>query len=131
MYATTEVGPCMISDMASAGTLPSMRLIPNTGAEFIPARDVKYSDVVLKQNKTGALYDFFIHDSSPSCPHPGIRNRPNGHITGDLFEEVRPGWYIFSESLSPRIRRHFKPSPGGRNDDWIRISPHTMFCDTK
>ncbi|KAF8890319.1 acetyl-CoA synthetase-like protein [Mucidula mucida] len=98
MYATTEVGPCMISDMASAGTLPSMRLIPNTGAEFIPARDVKYSDVV-----------------SPSCPHPGIRNRPNGHITGDLFEEVRPGWYIFR----------------GRNDDWIRISPHTMFCDTK
>ncbi|KAF9016263.1 acetyl-CoA synthetase-like protein [Hymenopellis radicata] len=113
MYATTEVGPCMISDMASAGTLPSMRLIPNTGVEFIPAREVKYSDVVLKRNEAGALYDFFVHESSPSCPHSAIRNRPNGHITGDLFEEVRPGWYIFR----------------GRNDDWIRIG--VWFCDTK
>ncbi|KAF9021018.1 acetyl-CoA synthetase-like protein [Hymenopellis radicata] len=119
LYATTEVGPCMISDMASARTLPSMHLIPNLGrVEFIPAKDVTYGEVVngVEQNeKTATLYDFFVHETSPSCPHPDIRNRPDGHITGDLFEEVRPGWYVFR----------------GRNDDWIRTGPgQVWFCDT-
>ena len=41
------------------------------------------------------LYDFHVLGSAKTCPHPSIRNRPDGHVTGDLFEEVKPGCYIF------------------------------------
>ncbi|KAJ7625660.1 hypothetical protein FB45DRAFT_795845, partial [Roridomyces roridus] len=44
------------------------------------------------------------------CPHPSIRNRPDGHITADLFEELKPGVYCFR----------------GRNDDWIRTGKHLI-----
>lgn len=41
------------------------------------------------------LYEFFVSADSKTCPHPSVRNRPDGHVTGDLFEEVKPGCYVF------------------------------------
>ena len=50
------------------------------------------------------LYDFLVLADSKTCPHPTLRNRPDGHVTGDLFEEVRPGHYVFRESHLLYIR---------------------------
>lgn len=47
------------------------------------------------------LYDFFVCADAKTCPHPSVRNRPDGHVTGDLFEEVKPGCFVFRTS-SPR-----------------------------
>ena len=46
------------------------------------------------------LYDFFVLADAKTCPHPSIRNRPDGHVTGDLFEEVKPGCYVFRTCLA-------------------------------
>ncbi|KAJ6575509.1 acetyl-CoA synthetase-like protein [Mycena sp. CBHHK59/15] len=118
MYATTEVALCLVSDLKNLETLPAMRVIPCVQCEFIPTKSLKTSDLDgddRKRSSGGQLYDFFIPASAPNCPHPSIRNRPDGHISGDLFEEVQKGYYAFR----------------GRNDDWIRTGPGLAFCDTK
>ncbi|KAJ7204691.1 acetyl-CoA synthetase-like protein [Mycena pura] len=107
LYATTEIALCLVSDLNDPKTLPAMRVVPGVQHEL--AGDVQ------ERMTGGKLYDFFIPDSAPNCPHPSIRNRPDGHISGDLFEEVQQGYYAFR----------------GRNDDWIRTGPSLAFCDTK
>jgi len=95
-----------------------MRVVPGVQCEFIPTKSLKTSELAGNvQDRTcgGQLYDFFIPASAPNCPHPSVRNRPDGHISGDLFEEVQKGYYAFR----------------GRNDDWIRTGPGLSFCDTK
>ena len=47
------------------------------------------------------LYDFFVETTSPTCPHSSIRNREDGHVTGDLFEEIEPGCFVFRAFRSP------------------------------
>lgn len=56
------------------------------------------------------LYEFFVSADSKTCPHPTIRNRPDGHVTGDLFEEVKPGCYVFRKWRSCG-RRTALPTP--------------------
>ncbi|TFK38520.1 acetyl-CoA synthetase-like protein [Crucibulum laeve] len=111
LYATTE------SDLSDRQSLPAMRVVKGTKCRFIPA-SLDTSDLDSnseKRSRGGRLFDFFIPDDTPNCPHPSVRNRPDGHITGDLFEEIQPGYYAFR----------------GRNDDWIRVSNNRYFCDTK
>ncbi|KAJ7480176.1 acetyl-CoA synthetase-like protein [Mycena galericulata] len=118
LYATTEIALCLVSDLNDLKTLPAMRVIPCVQCQFIPATSLKTADLAADvQDRVGGgqLYDFFIPESSPNCPHPSVRNRPDGHISGDLFEEVQKGYYAFR----------------GRNDDWIRTGPGQTFCDTK
>ncbi|KAF7339984.1 Acetyl-CoA synthetase-like protein [Mycena venus] len=118
LYATTEIALCLVSDLNDLKTLPAMRVVPGVQCEFIPTKSLKTSELAGDvQDRTcgGQLYDFFIPASAPNCPHPSIRNRPDGHISGDLFEEVQKGYYAFR----------------GRNDDWIRTGPGLSFCDTK
>ncbi|KAJ7575415.1 hypothetical protein C8J56DRAFT_1063654 [Mycena floridula] len=54
-------------------------------------------------------------NTADQCPHEWVRNRSNGYVTGDLFEEVKPGLYAYR----------------GRNDDWIKTGRDHFFCDTK
>ncbi|KAF7297287.1 Acetyl-CoA synthetase-like protein [Mycena indigotica] len=117
VYATTEIALCLVSDLDRVKMIPAMRLVPGVQCQFIPTNSLTHE---LATNAHGQLtgnqlYDFFIPESAPNCPHPSIRNRPDGHISGDLFEEVSPGYYVFR----------------GRNDDWIRTGPTCAFCDTK
>ncbi|KAJ7611711.1 acetyl-CoA synthetase-like protein [Roridomyces roridus] len=107
LYATTEAFLILISDLNERQDLPAMRLIPGVECEFIPNDN--------SEPDKGTLYDVFLPAHSSNCPHPSFRNRENGHYTGDLFEQVKPGRYIFR----------------GRNDDWIRTGPSLSFCDTK
>ncbi|KAJ6620659.1 hypothetical protein B0H10DRAFT_2163492 [Mycena sp. CBHHK59/15] len=118
MYATTETAGCLVSPLSVKGILPAMRVIEGVQCEFIPTRglDQSYLDGDAEQRaQCGQLFDLFLPAEADNCPHPSRRNRPDGHITGDLFEEVEPGFYCFR----------------GRNDDWIRTGKHLCFCDTK
>ncbi|KAG6919695.1 hypothetical protein DXG01_002641 [Tephrocybe rancida] len=75
-------------------TLPSMRLIDGMSCEFLP----RGSDGNEGQDDHGELFDFFVPAEAGNCPHSRVRNRPNGHVTGDLFEETSAGYYIFQPS---------------------------------
>ncbi|KAJ7226281.1 acetyl-CoA synthetase-like protein [Mycena rebaudengoi] len=119
MYATTEVSPILVSNLAEPTTLPGMRVVEDVDCSFIPTSSISLEDLdgdAAARAKGGILHDLFIPASCGNCPHPAVRNRPDGHVTGDLFEEVQPGYYAFR----------------GRNDDWIRTGPGCSWsCDTK
>ncbi|KAJ7709507.1 acetyl-CoA synthetase-like protein [Mycena rosella] len=119
MYATTEVSPALVSNLADRTTLPAMRVMPGVDLTFIPVSKLSVEDLdgdAAGRSKGGILYDLFIPASSRHCPHPTVMTRSDGHVTGDLFEEVQPGYYAFR----------------GRNDDWIRTGAGLVwFCDTK
>ncbi|KAF8191520.1 acetyl-CoA synthetase-like protein [Mycena galopus ATCC 62051] len=118
LYATTETAIVMVSPLAEKGILPGMRLIEGLDYKFIPSKgvDSTHLDGDSEQRvQGGQLFDLFLPAEANNCPHPSVRNRPDGHITGDLFEEVKPGLYCFR----------------GRSDDWIKTGKHLAFCDTK
>ncbi|KAJ6629584.1 acetyl-CoA synthetase-like protein [Mycena sp. CBHHK59/15] len=118
LYATTECAVCLVSPLNIEGILPAMRVIDGVQCTFIPARGLGSSDLdgdSETRSQGGQLFDLFVPPEADNCPHPSIRNRPDGHITGDLFEEIQPGFFCFR----------------GRNDDWIRTGKHLSFCDTK
>lgn len=88
----------LASKLEDLKLLPAMRVIPGSDIRFIPSGDMNVSELDLDSQKRatgGMLYDLFIPESFACCPHPTVRNRPDGHITGDLFEEVAPGYYAF------------------------------------
>ena len=78
----------MISDLGSKENY--LRPIPELGLKLVPS----HSDSGTAQSK---LYDLFVPLTALNCPHASVRNRPDGHVTGDLFEEVKPGYYVFRE----------------------------------
>jgi acyl-coenzyme A synthetase/AMP-(fatty) acid ligase len=60
------------------------------------------------------MLELVILAESEDCPHPSLRGADAHFHTGDLFQEPRPGYYVFR----------------GRNDDWIK-SENSLRCDTK
>jgi len=93
----------MVSDLHRPEMLPSMRVIPGNFCKLIPASGIKKVDldgISERKMSGGKLFDFFVPADAGNCPHLSITNRPDGHITGDLFEETAPGYYSFSE---PRL----------------------------
>jgi acyl-coenzyme A synthetase/AMP-(fatty) acid ligase len=59
-----------------------------------------------EQPQTQKLFELVVLSDSKDCPVPSLRSPEDGHFhTGDLFEEVAPGFY---ESR-------------GRADDWIKL----------
>lgn len=117
MELTSPVAICFVSDPPSKKTVPLLRLLQVTPIKLIPAHGVRQADLDVESSGKfdgGVLYDLFIPAEADNCPHPSVQNRPDGHVTGDLFEEVRSGYYAYR----------------GRSDDWIRTNLMT-FCDTK
>ncbi|KAJ6552813.1 acetyl-CoA synthetase-like protein [Mycena capillaripes] len=118
MYAQTEVSPALVSNLADRSTLPAMRVMEGACVTFVPASNISTEDLdgdAAGRSKGGIIYDMFIPASSRHCPHSTVMNRLDGHVTGDLFEEVQPGYYAFR----------------GRNDDWIHTGAGLLYCDTK
>jgi hypothetical protein len=60
------------------------------------------------------LLELVILAQSEDCPDVSLRQADGHFHTGDLFEEVTPGCYLFR----------------GRDDDWIK-SENSLRCDTK
>ncbi|KAJ7097225.1 acetyl-CoA synthetase-like protein [Mycena belliarum] len=118
IYSTTECAACLVSPLGVKGVLSAMCMLEGINCKFIPVSGMDRTDLdgdSEKRSKGGQLFDLFVPAEADNCPHPSVRNRPDGHITGDLFEEAGPGLYYFR----------------GRNDDWIRTGKHLVFCDTK
>lgn len=86
----TAAGPLMVASLDSGE--PYLRLASEVRCELRPlgADENDVSPVPSRQ-----LYEFFVSAESKTCPHPSVRNRADGHVTGDLFEEVKPGCYVF------------------------------------
>ncbi|EIM91396.1 acetyl-CoA synthetase-like protein [Stereum hirsutum FP-91666 SS1] len=118
MYASTEAAPCLIANLSDRPRRHLLRVISDVQAQFIPTSSVNDSGTREESRQGDAgrkLFDLFFSDTAPNCPHPRVRNRADGFVTGDLFEEVEPGYYVFR----------------GRNDDWIQTGRALTFCDTK
>ena len=80
----------MVSSLESGHS--HLKTISLVNSRMIP---VEEEDGGVSAPGTVHLYNFFIPADSPTCPHASIRNRPDGHVTGDLFEEVHPGCFAF------------------------------------
>ncbi len=98
-----------------------------TGAEMIlqPLDGMSYAfRPVTSQSEAGTseaeqcsvapLVELVILAESPDCPDRSFRAADGNFHTGDLFQEVKPGWYLSK----------------GRDDDWIK-SENSLRCDTK
>jgi acyl-coenzyme A synthetase/AMP-(fatty) acid ligase len=87
-----------------------LQALPGTSYRFVPIDSSE--DESVHQSNAG-LHELVILADSPDCP--GVLRHADGDFhTGDLFQEVFPGWYIFR----------------GRDDDWIK-SESSLRCDTK
>ncbi|KAF8507431.1 hypothetical protein JB92DRAFT_3121865 [Gautieria morchelliformis] len=61
------------------------------------------------------MLELVILSNSGDCPDSSFRSATDGHFhTGDLFEEVSPGCFVYK----------------GRDDDWIKCE-NAGRCDTK
>lgn len=60
------------------------------------------------------MLEFVVLADSGDCPNASLRASDGHFHTGDLFQEVSPGSYVFR----------------GRDDDWIKTET-SLRCDTK
>ena len=79
---------------------PYLRLASEVKCKLIPVGLEDGSKTSPSTESPLHLYEFFVSSESKTCPHPSVCNRPDGHVTGDLFEEVKPGCYVFRKRLS-------------------------------
>lgn len=83
-------------------------MIPGLSAELIPSADLADAD------DTGRRFlEMVVHSGNLDSPHPSLLSADGLYHTGDLFEEVEPGYYLFR----------------GRSGDWIKTLGG--FCDAK
>ncbi|KAG6879216.1 hypothetical protein C0992_004358 [Termitomyces sp. T32_za158] len=126
IYASTELSVSLVSDLRKPEKLPSMRPIQGSAIRLIPIPedDPKY-------NKK--LYDVFVPGDAPNCPHVSYRNRSDGHVSGDLFEETEPGYFAFRKFMNAFLGYPLIfADVGGRSDDWMKAGRNNMgLCDFK
>ena len=88
-----------------------LKALPDTSYRFVPIDSAQEEGV---HQSNAALYELVILADSPDCPCVALRHADGNFHTGDLFQQVLPGWYISR----------------GRDDDWIK-SETSLRCDTK
>ncbi|KAJ7125830.1 putative amp-CoA ligase [Mycena crocata] len=106
MYGTSETAPIMTSVL---GTNPSdrlLRILDGSSAKLVTHAPQDSSESL-------QLWEVVLPAGEPDSPHPSLFGNENLYHTGDLFEEVEEGLYIFR----------------GRTGDWLRMQ--IGFCDTK
>ncbi|KAH8835174.1 hypothetical protein DL96DRAFT_1666066 [Flagelloscypha sp. PMI_526] len=96
LVGSTECGPLMKSLGGRTPKAPLLAPIEGTSYEFRPVNSL----VVLAD--------------SPDCPHVSLRGTDGNFHTGDLYQEISEGVYLFR----------------GRDDDWIKTET-SLRCDTK
>jgi hypothetical protein len=91
---------------------PLLRPLQGVAYSFFPV--VSAAPPESEPQSNVQLLELVILAQSEDCPDNAFR-QDDGHFhTGDLFEEVTPGSYIFR----------------GRDDDWIK-SEKSLRCDAK
>lgn len=89
--------------MSSTLTSPYLEVLPNVQAEFIPVQTAIPGDIDGGSEYT-TLLELHILPTSPDLPIASLRSETGGWRSGDMFEQVSPGKYIFR----------------GRDDDWVK-----------
>jgi len=89
-----------------------LRPLEGVSYKFLPVEPPTPSESA--HQSTGRMLELVILAESRDCPDFYLRQADGHYHTGDLFQEVSPGHYIFC----------------GRDDDWIK-SENALRCDTK
>jgi acyl-coenzyme A synthetase/AMP-(fatty) acid ligase len=111
IFGSTEVGAMLASHDGER----FMRQLSGTKYAFRPVDSEKeLSGSGARNANNTQLRELIILRESPDCPNPALCDKDGNYCTGDLFQEVLPGQYVFR----------------GRNDDWIK-SENSLRIDTK
>jgi acyl-coenzyme A synthetase/AMP-(fatty) acid ligase len=113
IFGSTEVGAMLYT----ADGERFLRQLPGTNYGFWPVEGEETAAVAAGARRNAnksPLKELVILGESADCPDPTLRGVDGHYHTGDLFQEVMPGRFVFR----------------GRNDDWIK-SENSLKCDTK
>lgn len=112
LFGSTECGAMLLSTRGSEMVL---RPLDGMSYAFLPVASQSEAGTSQAEHSSVApLLELVILAESPDCPDSSLR-AVDGHFhTGDLFQEVDPGYYLSK----------------GRDDDWIK-SENSLRCDTK
>jgi acyl-coenzyme A synthetase/AMP-(fatty) acid ligase len=108
VFGSTEVGALLYTADGERFLQP----LPGTKYAFLPMKGAE--GAAASRNPNARLVELVVLKDSPDCPHESMRGSDGNYHTGDLFQEVKPGRYLFR----------------GRDDDWIK-SENSLRCDTK
>jgi acyl-coenzyme A synthetase/AMP-(fatty) acid ligase len=108
VFGSTEVGALLYT----ADSERFMQQLPGTKYAFMPMRGAEAA--AGSRNPNARLLELVVLGESADCPHKSFLSSDGNYHTGDLFQEVKPGRYLFR----------------GRDDDWIK-SENSLRCDTK
>ncbi|KAL0072078.1 hypothetical protein AAF712_001001 [Marasmius tenuissimus] len=111
LFGSTECGATLISVGDSGPDANFLRALEGVAYRFEPVRGTESEGV---HQSTGRIVEFIVSGESGDCPHLSLRGNDGDFHTGDLFQEIKPGRYVFR----------------GRDDDWIK-SENSLRCDTK
>lgn len=110
LFGSTEVGGMLLSGGCECN--PALVApLPGTSYRFVSTSSTQSQSA---HRSTAELFELVILADSPDCPDVSLRHADGNFHTGDLFQEVLPGFYLFR----------------GRDDDWIK-SENSLRCDTK
>ncbi|EEB90577.1 hypothetical protein MPER_11194 [Moniliophthora perniciosa FA553] len=109
LFGSTECGATLISIGGCGPDATLLRALDGVEYSFVP---IQPSETV--HQSTARMLEFVVRAESGDCPDPSLRHSDGHFHTGDLFQEVSPGRYVFR----------------GRDDDWIK-SENSLRCDTK
>ncbi|KAJ3800479.1 acetyl-CoA synthetase-like protein [Lentinula aff. detonsa] len=111
LFGSTECGATLISIGGTGSDATLLRPLEGVAYRFVPV-DSEESEA--GHQSTARLLEFIVSSESGDCPDRSLCGSDSHFRTGDLFQEVTPGRYVFR----------------GRNDDWIK-SENSLRCDTK
>jgi acyl-coenzyme A synthetase/AMP-(fatty) acid ligase len=108
VFGSTEVGALLYT----ADGDRFLQQLPGTKYAFLPMKGAEKA--ANTRNPNARLLELVVLSESDDCPHRSLCSEDGNYRTGDLFQQVQPGRYIFR----------------GRDDDWIK-SENSLRCDTK
>ncbi|EKM76166.1 hypothetical protein AGABI1DRAFT_108925 [Agaricus bisporus var. burnettii JB137-S8] len=112
LFGSTEVGAMLLSGGCERN-LSLVAPLPGTSYRFVPTAS-KSEQNQSAHRSNAELFELVILSESPDCPDVSLRHADGHFHTGDLFQEVMSGFYLYR----------------GRDDDWIK-SENSLRCDTK
>ncbi|KAJ7647167.1 hypothetical protein FB45DRAFT_1099969 [Roridomyces roridus] len=111
IFGSTEVGAMLVSIGGCEPNARFLRLTEGVAYKFVPIESASSS---APHVSSARLLELIILAESGDCPDQSLRHPDGDFHTGDLFQEVSPGCYMFE----------------GRDDDWIK-SEGGLRCNTK
>ncbi|EGN93838.1 hypothetical protein SERLA73DRAFT_63440 [Serpula lacrymans var. lacrymans S7.3] len=107
MYGTSETSPLLTSLLGNDPSDRLLRPVHGASGQLIPA--IPSSE----DGSRPAMFEMVVPSDAPDSPHSSFFSADGFYHTGDLFEEVEKGSFVFR----------------GRSNDWIKTV--RGFCDTK